>query len=134
MAEKQTGIELDWYNEYFVNSTKTIDYRIDSVYERDGNTMVQLRRVGLMPMPIDLLVITNNGEVALQYIPLNLMYNTKNNDYKGIKRIIHNPWAWTSSTYTVTIPGSKANIKELIIDASNRMADVNRKDNTWNNK
>jgi hypothetical protein len=26
LAEKTSGLKLDWYKEYWVNSTKTIDY------------------------------------------------------------------------------------------------------------
>ncbi len=33
LQKKRAGIELDWYKEYFVNTTKTIDYSIDSLWE-----------------------------------------------------------------------------------------------------
>ena len=29
-------MKLDWYREYFVNTTKTIDYAIDSLWEEGG--------------------------------------------------------------------------------------------------
>ena len=34
VAEKESGWVLDWYNEYMVHSTKTIDYAIDTVYQQ----------------------------------------------------------------------------------------------------
>src|SRR4030095_13850545 len=30
IAEKQSGMKLDWYKEYWINTTRTIDYAIDS--------------------------------------------------------------------------------------------------------
>ena len=36
VAEKVSGMKLDWYKEYWVNSTKTIDYGIDSLWEEGG--------------------------------------------------------------------------------------------------
>ena len=53
VAEKVSGIQLDWYKEYWVNTTKTIDYAIDSLWEQDGKTNIRLRMIGKMPMPID---------------------------------------------------------------------------------
>src|SRR5690606_24012320 len=40
--EKQTGMVLDWYQEYFINTTHTIDYAIDSVATSNGQTEVTL--------------------------------------------------------------------------------------------
>ena len=41
VAEKISGIKLDWYKEYWVNSTKTIDYGIDSLWEEGGKTKIR---------------------------------------------------------------------------------------------
>ncbi len=67
VAEKVSDIELDWYKEYWVNSTKTIDYAIDSLWEEGGKTKIRLKRIGLMPMPIDLQLTFKDGstEIAL---------------------------------------------------------------------
>ena len=43
---------LDWYQEFWVNSTKTIDYSIDSLWQAGAQTNIRLRDIGLMPMPI----------------------------------------------------------------------------------
>ena len=32
VAEKVSGLKLDWYKEYWVGTTKTIDYGIDSIW------------------------------------------------------------------------------------------------------
>ena len=38
IAEKTSGLKLDWYKEYWTGTTKTIDYAIDSLWEEDGKT------------------------------------------------------------------------------------------------
>jgi hypothetical protein len=55
IMEKTSGLELDWFNEYFINTTKLIDYGIRTV-ERPNRqeTKIILERLDLMPMPVDL--------------------------------------------------------------------------------
>src|SRR5690606_15281466 len=60
-AEKVSGFELDWYLTDFTQTTNTIDYGIKSVENEGQNTTITLERIGLMPMPIDLYVIYEDG-------------------------------------------------------------------------
>jgi len=53
IAEDMSGIKLDWYKEYWCNTTKTIDYGIDSLWEEGGVSKIRLIRKGKVPMPID---------------------------------------------------------------------------------
>ncbi|MBC7902791.1 MAG: M1 family metallopeptidase, partial [Gemmatimonadaceae bacterium] len=73
VAEKVSGIQLDWYRDYFVNTTKTIDYGIDSVWEEAGKTKIRLINSGQMPMPVDLQVSYSDGSSDLHYVPMYLM-------------------------------------------------------------
>ena len=50
IVEKESGIELDWYFEYFVNTTKTIDYGIYEIIGDEKGTQILLKK-GEMPMP-----------------------------------------------------------------------------------
>jgi hypothetical protein len=129
LAEKESGIELDWYKEYFVNTTKTIDYKIDSLWQDGATTKIRLSRVGQMPMPIDLLITTTDNQKQLHYIPLNLMYGAKQNDYNGIERKQYPYWKWTHTTYTIETNTPLNKIKKVEIDPSTRMADVDTKNN-----
>jgi hypothetical protein len=129
VAEKQTGLKLDWYKEYFVQTTKTIDYKIDSLWQVGKVTKIRLSRVGLMPMPIDLLVTDKDGKREMHYIPLNLMYGNKANDYNSITTIKYPNWKWTSSNYTIETNMPLNTIVGVEIDPSQRMADVDRKNN-----
>lgn len=129
VMEKESGIELDWYKQYFINAVKHIDYGIDSVFAKGNKTVVRLRRIGYMPMPIDFLVTDKNGNKVMHYIPLSIMYGEKPNEDPAVKRMVDNVWYWTNPVYEVELDTPLADIKELEIDPSQRMADVDRSNN-----
>lgn len=129
LAEKKSGIELDWYQEYWVNTTKTIDYGIDSLYEQSGSTNIRLKRSGKMPMPVDVLITYKDGSKELHYVPLNLMYGTKPVEDPSITRKVYDAWKWTHPTYVINTSKKLQDIKSVEIDPSSRMADINRRDN-----
>jgi hypothetical protein len=131
VAEKRSGIKLDWYKEYWVNTTKTIDYGIDSVWEVNGKTNIRLRRVGEMPMPIDVLLTFADGSQQLAYVPQYLMFGQKPVEDANIPRTVHEPWRWTHPQYSFEINRKRADIKVIEIDPSKRMADMERKNNRW---
>lgn len=129
VMEKESGLMLDWYKQYFINSTKHIDYGIDSMYAKGNKTVVRLRRIGLMPMPIDFMVTDKHNNKVLHYIPLSIMFGEKPNEDPSIKRVVENVWFWTNPTYEVEIDTPMNEIQELEIDPSQRMADVDRSNN-----
>ncbi len=129
IAEKVSDMKLDWYKEYWINSTKTIDYSIDSLWEEGGKTKVRLNRIGLMPMPIDLQITCKDGSKELHYIPMNLMYGVKPVEDATVPRIVYEPWKWTHSTYTIETTRKLAEFAIVEIDPSKRLADVERKNN-----
>lgn len=129
IAEKVSDMKLDWYKEYWINSTKTIDYNIDSVWEDGGKTKVRLNRIGLMPMPIDLQITLKDGSKELHYIPMNLMYGEKLVEDPAISRKTYDAWKWTHATYTIETNRKLADFSIVEIDPSLRLADVDRKNN-----
>jgi len=129
IAEKVSDMKLDWYKEYWINSTKTIDYSIDSLWEEDGKTKVRLSRIGLMPMPVDLQISFRNGEKELHYVPMNLMYGAKANEDTAIVRYTYEPWKWTHSVYVIETNRRLADFSTVEIDPSLRLADIERKNN-----
>jgi hypothetical protein len=129
IAERKSGLELDWYREYWVNSTKTIDYAIDSLWEEEGQAKIRLKRIGLMPMPIDLKINFKDGSNELHNIPLNLMYGNKSSENKEEKFVVEESWKWTHPTYTMTVNRKLTEITKVEIDPTKRMADVARKNN-----
>jgi hypothetical protein len=129
IAEKVSDIKLDWYKEYWINSTKTIDYGIDSLWEEGGKTKIRLIKTGLMPMPVDLQITFKDGSKELHYMPMNLMYGTKPNEDTAVARTTYQPWKWTHPTYIIESNRKLTDFSIVEIDPSQRMADVERKNN-----
>jgi hypothetical protein len=129
VAEKVSNMKLDWYKEYWINSTKTIDYGIDSLWEENGKTKIRLRRIGLMPMPIDLQLSFKDGSKELHYIPLDLMYGEKPKETDTVPRKTYEPWHWTNATYIVETDKRLTDITIAEIDPSQRLADLDRRNN-----
>lgn len=130
VAEKVSGITLQWYKEYWIYSTKTIDYAVGNIDADVANnkTFITLKRIGKTPMPLDVLITYKDGTKEMHYIPLNLMLAPKNAEDKTT-RIIHDEWRWTHPEYKLPISKKVAEIKSIEIDPSYRMADMNRSNN-----
>lgn len=129
IAEKVSDMKLDWYKEYWINTTRTIDYAIDSLWEEGGVTKIRLGRIGLMPMPVDLQLTFKDGSRELHYVPMNLMYGEKASEDSTIPRTVYAPWKWTHSTYIIETKRKLTDLTIAEIDPSQRMADVERKNN-----
>ncbi len=129
VAEDVSGMKLDWYKEYWCNTTKTIDYAIDSLWEEGGMSKIRIKRIGQMPMPIDLQLDFSDGRSSLHLIPLNLQYGVKPVEAGAMPRTVHEPWRWTHPTYVVTFSERLGTLKRVRIDPTARMADVDQKNN-----
>lgn len=129
VAEKVSDLKLDWYKEYWVNSIKTIDYGIDSLWEEGGNTKIRVKRIGLMPMPVDIRLTFKDSAKEIHYIPLSLMYGEKPVEDSIIKRKVYEAWRWTHATYVIETSRKLTDIITVEIDPSLRMADIDRKNN-----
>jgi Peptidase family M1 domain len=129
VAEKVSDIKLDWYKEYWVNSIKTIDYSIDSLWEEAGKTKVRIKRIGYMPMPIDFQLSFKDGSKEMHYIPMYLMFGEKPAEDTTAKRKVYEPWKWTHPTYIIETSRKLSEIAIGEIDPSMRLADLERKNN-----
>ena len=131
LMEKESGMILDWFHEYFVHTTKTIDYGITSVDATEtetGSTKIELERIGLMPMPLDVWVEYTDGSKEEFYIPVRIVRGEKATEHTE-KRTIVADWPWVEPTYTLTLPASLETIRSISIDPSQRMADINNTNN-----
>ena len=131
VAEKESGMILDWYLTDWTQTTNTIDYGIKEVVAQGDKTKIVLERIGLMPMPIDLLVVGSEGTNETFYIPLRMARGEKDNPYPSITRTVVEDWAWASPTYELVIDRPFESIKGISIDPSLLMADVNLGNNTF---
>ena len=129
LAEDISGIKLDWYKEYWCNTTKTIDYGIDSLWEEGGVSKIRLIRKGKVPMPIDFRLSFKDGSTEMHYIPLNLMYGSKASENTGESREEHAAWKWTHPTYIIEFKKRLTDLKKAEIDPSKRMADIDLRSN-----
>ena len=118
-AEKVSGLQLDWYLNYWAQTTATIDYAVGSV---DTNK-ITLNKVGKMPMPIDLVVTYTDGTKENFYIPLKMMLKGKPTEATTL-----NYWSWTAPTYTFN---TKKAVKSIQIDPKNLMADIDSTNNSF---
>lgn len=131
VAEKISGIELDWYLTDWTQTTNTIDYGIKEVSAVETNTKVTLERIGLMPMPLDILVVYNDGSRETFYAPLQMMRGEKENPYEGVERTVIKDWPWAYPSYEFEIQKPMSSIQAIVIDPSQLMADVNLENNVW---
>ena len=130
-AERVSGAVLDWYLIDFTQTTNTIDYSITSVEEKEGGSVVNLERLGRMPMPIDLQVTYTDGSKENFYIPLRMMHYIKPNPDPELPRKVLTDWAWGNPRYQFRIEKPLANIKSIVIDPAGLMADVKGNNNKF---
>jgi hypothetical protein len=123
-----TGMDLKWFQHYWINTTKTIDYGIKNVKYDPESTTITLVNKGGVPMPVDFSVLTKDKKVVNYNIPLSLTRTWKTKDIYGPFKTLPY-WAWTQQEYTFTIPYTKAQLSAIGIDFSQRLADVNPEDN-----
>ncbi len=129
VAEKVSGMQLDWYLTDWTQTANTIDYGIKEVTEIKNKTSVILERIGLMPMPIDLYVTYVDGTQESFYIPLRMMRKEKENPFPKMNRNVLSDWPWTNPTYTLEISKPKTEIKSIKIDITSQLADTNSDNN-----
>lgn len=129
VAEKVSGMKLDWYKEYWINTIKTIDYSIDSLWDENGKTKIRLARIGQMPMPVDVQLTFKDGTKELHYVPLDLMYGAKPVEDESVTRKVYEPWHWTSQVYVIETSRKLLDVVSAEIDPSLRLADIERKNN-----
>jgi hypothetical protein len=135
LAERKSGMELDWYLALWIGSTKGIDYAVEGI-QRQGAvaTGVTLRRVGNFPMPFDVEVHTAYGAVYTYHVPLSLAQkqpeNRKSAGGRAIPTVV-TAWDWTHPTYTFPVGVASEQITRVVVDPHQWMADVDRKNNIW---
>lgn len=127
-AEKISGLNLKWFENLFVNTTRTVDYSVANV----SSNSIELKNLSNFPMPIDLWVEYIDGSKELFYIPNLELRGEKQQEeiylYKGTKRTVLEPWKWTNPNYSVKI---SKEVKKVIIDPTLRLADVNYSNNSY---
>ena len=119
VAEKVSGIHLDWYLNEWSQTTHFIDYGVKTVKGKE----ITLERIGAMPMPLDVEVEYTDGTKESFNIPLEMMRGNKPTSATLLK-----DWGWAYPTYT--FEASKP-VKSIDINKDGFMADINPLNNTF---
>ena len=125
-AEKTSGMELEWFLTDWTQTVNTIDYAIIDVNSLGSGVEINLERIGLMPMPVEVEVLLKDGKRINYYIPLRMMRGEK--PLESDARLLED-WAWAYPTYSFTIEATESEIKTVTIDVKNETADVNKENN-----
>ena len=120
VAEIVSDLELEWYLNDWTRTTNKVDYDLN-LFEKDSRSL-SIKRIGRIPMPLEILVSFRDGSTAMYYIPIDLMQGNKTFDNDII---ILEPWSWVNTDYIFKIQGNKKVLK-IEIDPSKRLADVNQ--------
>ncbi len=127
VMEKESSLELDWYKEYWINSTSHPDYAVYDVEQEGDEYKVILVNEGSMPMPLDVHVTYADGTEELFNIPLRIMRGEKKKD--NVRSFTYeSDWPWTHPVYSLKV---SKEVKNVQIDPDFRMIDTNRENNSW---
>ena len=132
VMETASEIELDWYKDFWIYSTKNIDYSVDTVVGNSKETIVLLRRDATMPMPVDVTIQLKDSTKVNYTIPLDIMRGFKiETPAEGPPYEVLPDWDWVNPYYRIDLPYSVEQIKSIVIDPTRRMVDTYRADNEW---
>ena len=126
-----SGIDLNWFFDQWLETTKKIDYKIGRIKKgkQKGEYLITFKRKGDMQMPIDFAVIDRNDSAYHYYIP-NTWFE------KPVRANVLPRWiGWgkVKPTYTAKVQ-LNGKLKNVIIDPSRRLADVDMTNNVKRNK
>ena len=125
-AEKISGLELEWFLTDWTQTTNTIDYGVKNAVALEGQTVITLERIGLMPMPVEVQLLMKDGSKKEYYIPLQMMRGEKplrNNE------TLLKDWAWAYPEYRFSVDVNLENIESITIDVNKETADINKENN-----
>lgn len=125
-----THVDLNWFFDQWLETSKSIDYAVKRVTRKgDGKYSITFKRKGDMQMPIDFTVVDTENKGYDFYIP-NTWFE-KNTQASRLPRWIG--WGKLKKTYTADIQ-IDGRLKNVLIDTSGRLADINRVNNKIKDK
>ena len=131
IAEKVSGMQLQWFLNEFMETDHVADYAIDKVEAKGNKTAITLKRLERLPLSIDLFVTDKAGKTQYVYVPLRMTYGEKPNTYPNYPRTVVPAWGWGNLTYTFELDMPLNNIQSIVLDPNNRSVDINRENNIY---
>lgn len=124
--EKQSGMELDWYFDEWLNTTRALDYSIAELLQVGDSLRVTLKREGEMLMPVDFALLLRDGREQYFHVPLSLARGSKTAASDREAFIVLPSWQWTDPTYTFSVKGDITFVAAATLDPLQRTADKDR--------
>ena len=131
IAEKVSGMQLQWFLNEFMETDHTADYAISKVEGKGNKTEITLKRVGRLPLSIDLWVTDKADNIRYVYVPLRMTYAEKPNVYPAYPRTVLPAWGWGNPTYTFTLDMPLEDIKSITLDPENKSVDTDKENNSF---
>ncbi len=121
------GTDLNWFFDQWFESSKYIDYSVYKVKKQKGTDRwdITLKRKGDMIMPLDLIITQQDGSKLPVTVPVSYYYKPG--------AIADKPWiGWGNlrQEYTLSL-NLPSGIKQVQIDNSGRLADIDLRNNLW---
>ncbi len=129
IMEKESGLQLDWYFNEWINTLRKLDYAVNSVTAKGDSTVITLERNEEMLMPTDVAVQGIDASVVFYHIPLSLELGARKERPAGIWQTLK-PWQWTDPTYSFIIATPISQVQEVKVDPFGRLGDVDRKNDS----
>lgn len=124
--EKQSGLELDWYFDEWLSTTRALDYGIVELMQVGDSLRITLKRVGEMLMPIDFALLMRDGSEQYFHVPLSLARGSKRSGNDREAFTVLPPWQWTNPFYSFSVKGDISAVAAATLDPLQRTADKER--------
>ncbi|MCB9170187.1 MAG: M1 family metallopeptidase [Flavobacteriales bacterium] len=124
--EKTSGLDLTWYFDEWLNTTRAVDYAVDTVTTSGDSTRITIRRIGEMVMPVEVAVLGPDSDVTVLHIPTSLELGAKSTDSEDHRFTVLPPWQWTDPTYSFVLYGRSGAPLSIMLDPTQRVADIDR--------
>lgn len=124
--EQESGLQLAWYFDEWINTTRALDYAVKDIVPHGDGTAISVERIGDMLMPVDVVIRMADGTEHFLHIPLSLMLGARQERLGGKAWTALPPWSWPAPTYTFIVDVPFAGIRSVVIDPFERLGDQDR--------
>ncbi|MGD8319858.1 MAG: M1 family metallopeptidase [Gemmatimonadota bacterium] len=108
--ENVSGAQLDWFWRGWIYGTELLDQAVASVEPTDDGTVIRLRNLDGLVMPVLLTVEMSDGSVIHEKLPVEIWARSDTFDYRL---------------------GEDGTVVKVTLDADHQLPDVDRSNNVW---
>ena len=127
--EDVSQLELTWFQNYWLNTTKKIDFSIDTAFKSADGITITFQNKGI-PMPLEFCIQLKNGDKKYFYVPLDLTNNLKTDFLRPTNTLAK--WSCASPKYSISLSTIKwKEVESITIDPDGFLPDVNTSNNQF---